>query len=100
MAINLSNVLANKATKTIEYGGESCEIVYRPGMVTQERLDSVNNDAEIVTYVTEVLVSWDIRNGTKKLPISEASLNKLPFDLVTLIFRSIISAGGEVAPEA
>lgn len=100
MAINLTNLAANKATKTVHFGGESMDVVYRPALITQERIEAVTGDNAVVDFLLDVLVSWDIRQGTKKMPLNKASITKLPFELVGVIFNQLVTAGGDVDPEA
>ena len=100
MPIDLNALTANKATLTIQWGGESMDVVYRPGLITQDRLDKVSGDKATVQFLLDLLVSWDIRQGTKKLSLTEASINKLPFDLVAHMFNELIRGGSDVSPEA
>lgn len=100
MAINVTQLAANKATKTVEFAGQTTDITYRPGLITQERLEKVVGDTAIMEFLVDVLVSWDIRVGQKKLPISIASLKKLPFELVGALYEAVVTSGGEVSPEA
>lgn len=100
MSINLDNLALNKATTEVTYGGQSMTITFRPAATTQNRMDAINTDDEIIGFVKEALVAWDIKQGTKKLPLTEKSLRDLPFALVGVIFRAIIAGGSEVDPEA
>lgn len=102
MAINLNTVTSATATATVTFGDQSMPVTYRPGLVTQARLDAVKTDSDIIDFLAEVLVEWDLRSGTgkaaRKMAINTKNLNSIPFALNADIFRALVS--GRVDPEA
>jgi hypothetical protein len=102
VAINLNTVTSTTAVATVTFGDQSMPITYRPGLVTQARMDAVTSDSQIIEFLAEVLVDWDLRSGTgkaaRKMAVNTKNLNALPFTLTADIFRAI--ASGRVDPEA
>lgn len=94
---DLEALLKNNSKTTISCFGEDIEVTYKPGVITQEWLDSDKPNAEALS---ELLVSWNLTKGKGKakraVPTTAASLSKLPSALLSQLIVGILRDAGDV----
>ena len=76
MSIKLSEIQKNKRTCTMEFGGETAKVVYRPAAMTPESEDEFKTALEsgrsgdaLAGMLANMLVEWDVLGEDDK-PIS------------------------------
>lgn len=100
MTINLSSVSLDKAETEVAYGGQTAKLIYKPGAVTREALERMDHqtDGDLV-FLKETLIDWDVKKGTKKVPITEASLKSLPMPFLRATIYAILGDRGDSVGE-
>ena len=103
--MKLSQVLSATKTVSIDLGGESLDVTYRPGAVTpaslaraSSALDASSNDQEtqfavidlMVHFLGDVLVSWNLTDDDgNEMPTNRDSLQLLPIEALARVFAAI-----------
>lgn len=98
--MDLKSVLAATATDTVDFAGQTMTITFKPLLMTQERAVAIVTDDQVIEFVLEALITWDLKKGGRKLPINEKTLRSIPFRLVAAIYNKITFSQAEVDPEA
>lgn len=113
--MKLSKVLGATRTASIDLGGESLDVTYRPGAVTPaslaratsalgESLDERSSQLAavdlMVQFLGDVLVSWNLTDDDGvELPTSRETLQQLPIEALARVF-STIQGGDDQLGEA
>lgn len=101
MPLDLNQVASKRASGTIEFQGQTGEIVYNPGYLTAEHLLAAQNNGDkgMIDFLIESVVSWDFRKGTRKLPVNEKTIKQdLPIGLVREVYRFLAQGGASGDP--
>lgn len=98
--MDLDTILTNTATDTVSFGGQDMTIKFRPLLMTQERGEDIKTDDDVIQFVLEALISWDLKRGGRKMPVNEKSMRSIPFRLVAEIYNTIAFSRVEIDPEA
>lgn len=92
MPIDLKDVASDTATTTVDWSGQSADITYYPNIVTTEMVQKVQATEdvdEMAEFMARCIKDWDIKTGTKKVPVTAESFKALPISLVRAIFYAI-----------
>jgi hypothetical protein len=96
----ISDLVADKSTVEVNFGGTVLTVSYNMSLLTRERT-IFTNDESIVHFLTDLITDWDLTemrtNGKTApkevpVPITEASLNKIPTPIIFAIYRAIMGA--------
>ena len=103
--MKLSKVLGATRTVSIDLGGESLEVTFRPGAVTPASLARAtaaldNADDErtsqlaaidlMVQFLGDVLVAWNLTDDDgAELPTTRETLQLLPIEALARVFAAI-----------
>ena len=98
MPIKLTDLVAGKRSIVIDFGGDDqLHITYDPAQITAEnereeaqlRMRGLRINA-IALSLSRMIVEWDlVDDKSKPLPIEMETLEKLGYDVVSFIMRSI-----------
>lgn len=97
MALNLDAVASKTATVTVDYMGQSALITYNPSVLTQENITRAQKgDEQFVDVFVSLIRDWDVKRGTRKVPISMKGLVGIPLPFLRAVFRAVMrdTAGG------
>lgn len=101
MPLDLAQLLARKATVTVDYAGETVAVDYRPHALTAEvqaRLQAASDAAaEDATGALEALLDvlpmlvdgWDVTEGGVTLPVDRATLRRVPLQFLGAIAAAV-----------
>jgi hypothetical protein len=99
MPLDLNQVAAKRAVTTVTYQGQTAQLTFNPSYLTAENVMAARNgDSGLTNFLMEAIVDWDIRRATKKVPIKEVEIRKLPLGLVRAIFTELAGGGGTGDP--
>jgi len=96
MGLELSDLIDNTATVTLEVQDEVATIVYRPSRITAARIQRVDEGAAAddslpyITFFMDVLVEWDVMLNKRVVEFTVAELTVLPMFLLRLIFIALM----------
>ena len=96
MPITIANLKKNRSSATIEFLGETAEVIYKPSEFTPElesEAASVEKDKIgefLVTVLSRLIESWDVtsEDGTQYEPTPE-NLSKLQVDFLAAVLKGI-----------
>ena len=99
MGLDLNNLADNTARVEFEIMGETGFVVYRPMLVTEERIRAIEvkakaDESPFAEFFTEVLADWDVMYGSKKVPINVKGISGLPLPLLRAIYVAILRDTG------
>lgn len=89
MAINLSTLAGKLARIEVPFMGQTCKVTYDPMVLTQERINAIKTDAEFADMFCDLVKSWDVMKGNKKVPLTKNGVNSVPMILVKAIYAAI-----------
>lgn len=103
MAINLNQLALDTATVEVEFQGHTADVTYRPAAITTNRLSelqrsAVDDDTDAITeFLVDVLEDWDVKRGSKKVPIDVENMGIIPMVFLRSIMFAIMedSSAGE-----
>lgn len=102
MGVSLKELRKNVKDAEVMIGEETINITFRPGEFTDGFFDHINgedNDVEGTNYALKtLLVSWDIEDEGKPLPINDANLALVPIPVKSAILKTItdnMNVGGD-----
>lgn len=105
MAFDLADLENETKETTAKSGSFETTFTYRPGVVTPKwamKINKAENEGDtsvLVIGLVDMLVGWDITEKGKKLPIEEASVERLPMPLIGEIYRKAFTDQNEEAEE-
>lgn len=101
MPIDLLNITADKAVTTVDFGGGTAKITYRPTVITQEQLEKLDTEDDgTIQFLIAAVSDWDIKRGTKKVPLKLNELKTLPLPLLRAVALAILRDRGDSVGEA
>jgi hypothetical protein len=101
MAIDLSNISVDKAVTTVAFGGQTAKITYRPTVITQETLDNLDSEDDgTIKFILACITDWDIKRGSKKVPLNVKELKTLPLPLLRGVALAILRDRGDGVGES
>lgn len=90
--LNLTALAANKATVSVEYGGTSFKVTYRPSALTEKAIEVIGEKDGLQRFLEMLLVDWEIYEqrgkSQKKIPCNIEGLKSVPL----AVQRAIMSA--------
>ncbi len=97
MPITLDNLKQDRRTCTVEYGGETASLTYRPSGYTPEVEDRFQTFIEssrsangFAGFLANILVEWDVLDDNGKMfPITLEDLRTLPARFLTSVVNAI-----------
>lgn len=96
MPIRLSDLQKDERTCTVEYGGETCEVTYRPSGYTPLVESQLQDEAEagkpglaLAGLLSKILIGWEVMDGEKKVPTTYNSLVNLPEAFLVAVVNKI-----------
>lgn len=101
MGIDLSNLTIDKAATTVNFGGQSAKITYRPSLITQETLERLDEEDDgTLQFLSNTLIEWDVKSSGKKVPLNPKALRPLPLPFLRAVVLSIMRDRGDGVGEA
>lgn len=96
MALDLNALAGKTAITSVDFMGQSALIHYNPTVLTAENLSKAQSggDESFVEVFQDLVKDWDVKRGTKKVPLTKAGLQSVPITLLKAIFRALASDGG------
>lgn len=96
MALDLNSLAAKTATTVVEFMGQSTTVTFNPTVLTAANITKAQSggDDAFVEVFTELVKDWDVKRGTKKVPLTKNGLNSVPIPLLKAIFRSTAQSNG------
>lgn len=97
MPISLNHLKNDVRSCTVNYGGESAQVTYRPSVLTpasnaQRKQASEEGDTNVgVAMLCEMLISWEVMDDAdppKPVPITPETLSQLPDPLLTAVLNA------------
>lgn len=94
MALNLDALAGKTASTTVEFMGQSAVVKYDPSALTAEAYNGMQkSDSEFIVFFSALVKDWDVKKGTKKVPITKAGLNGVPLQFLRACFAQIMRDG-------
>lgn len=101
MPLDLADLVSNKATVVVPYGGGEVKVVYKPALITQKSLSEMDEgDDGHSVFLSAVITSWDVLDGRKKVPITKDALDKLPLPFLRTVVLGILRDRSDATGEA
>lgn len=99
MPISISALTANRRTVSIDFGGETLKVTYRPSAINAVQEARELEDKEkgqhvlsMVRTMIETIESWDLLGDDgKPLALTEDNLKPLGIDILSQISRAIVT---------
>lgn len=101
MALDLNALAGKTAITNVSFMGQTALIHYNPSVLTASALtkaQSGGDDAFVEVFV-DLVKDWDVKRGTKKVPLTKAGLSSVPITLLKAIFKGIATDGGSGSEE-
>ena len=100
MPITLQNLRDGTAQVAVEFEGETGTITYRPGVLTPEEIDTmdealkggVSANEGLVELICKLVVDWEVMDGGEKYEITPDHVRKLPIAFLGAIVQSTMKA--------
>lgn len=91
MALDLNAVAVKRAKTTVNFLGESADITYNPSILTQEKVLTLRggNDEDFFKVFCEIVVDWDVKKGTRKVPLTPAGLKAVPIIFLRACVKAV-----------
>jgi len=99
MTINLDEIALNEATANVEFGHDTADIVYKPGLLTGANIAkmqtaSEDDDGGLYDFLDRLLVDWDVERGKgkakTKVPTTKEGLMTVPVPLLRKMLTAIM----------
>jgi len=88
--------------KSVSIDGETLVFTYRPGAFTPALLEKFEtlrgkgdtaSFADLANAITDillgVLISWDLTDGAKPVPVTKAGLREVPLDVLQAVLTAV-----------
>lgn len=91
MGFDLNALAAKTAVVTVTFMGQTATVMYNPSLLTQENITTAQQggDQAFVGFFTELVKDWDVKRGTKKVPLTETGLKGVPIPFLKSVFTAI-----------
>lgn len=95
MGVKLSELLSDRRTIEVPFGGRTITVTYRLSERTPKATDELNPAAHVVAEMIRLVVSWDIEDDKgKPVPITEKALQNVPTPVMRAIWNWIWADAG------
>jgi hypothetical protein len=97
VAFDLNALATKTAICKVEFMGQSALVTYNPSILTANNIATARKvgDEGFVNFFSELVTDWDVKRGTKKVPINMKGLTALPMPLLKAIFVEIMGHSGK-----
>lgn len=92
MPITIDQLVVNEKPVKLSVGNETLTVIYRPGEQTIDNINKFVASEDIdglTTYLSNLLVSWDLYDGKKKVGTDKESLARLPLLFIKRVNKAI-----------
>ena len=98
MALDLNAIATKRAAVTVNFMGQSAVVKYNPSLLTQSMVDEFRQggDEDFLKSFCKVVVDWDVKKGTKKVPLTVAGLKDVPILFMRAVYKQIMADDSEV----
>lgn len=91
MGFDLNALASKSAVVNVEFMGQSALVTYNPAILTSENVSvAQKSEAGFVSMFTDLVTDWDVKRGTRKVPIDEKNLHTIPLQFLKAIFGAIL----------
>lgn len=101
MPIDVHALAKDRRQIDFEFGGMTMPVTYRPSVMTgrfaQEMADGVTVE-DFAKKLCEVIVDWDLMNGSEKLAVNPDAVVDLPTAMVKKMLNDIVEDSGLDSP--
>ena len=92
MGINIAKAQEETRTVTVEYGGESADVVFYPRRLTPSLLRSVKGGEDVdsvITVLARFVASWDVLGADgQPLPPTAEVMSEFPLDFLSAVLEA------------
>lgn len=91
--MELKDVLKKERTIAIKFQDENLTVTYRVNSITPEFLSGLDNTTShevAVGHITRRIVSWDLTEDGKMIPLTREAVSKLPTNLLWTILGGLV----------
>lgn len=94
MALDLNAIATQNRGLKVDFMGHNATVLYNPSALTAEAIaKSKTGDAAFSEFFCELVKDWDVKRGTKKVPLNQKGLEGVPVPLLKAIFTGILRDG-------